>query len=142
RRGQSLERVQACTGIDRFFLTKIRGMVELENMVAGLTPPLSVGASGEDRGRPKESPGVSEFFLQLKKKGFSDRYLASLLKIKEDDLRTWRQGHGLVPTYKMVDTCAAEFEAVTPYFYSCYEWEDEALPRPENPGGQAPNHPG
>lgn len=60
--------------------------------------------------------------------GFSDRRLATLLKSTEDDVRGFREAKGVMPVYKKVDTCAAEFEAHTPYFYSSYETENEASP--------------
>lgn len=57
--------------------------------------------------------------------GFSDHVLAELTGHDEKKLRSIRKEHGIIPTYKMVDTCAAEFEAKTPYYYSTYEEEDE-----------------
>src|SRR5205807_842507 len=66
--------------------------------------------------------------------GFSDRQLATLWRTSEIDVREHRKSRGIVPTYKSVDTCAAEFEAYTPYYYSTYEDEDETPPKP--PGGK------
>ena len=63
---------------------------------------------------------------RAKECGFSDRQLAHLWGGDEDRLALMRREHGINPVYKLVDTCAAEFEAYTPYFYSTYEWEDEA----------------
>ncbi len=63
---------------------------------------------------------------QAKQFGFSDRQLANLLSSHEMEIRSWRKSHGIIAVYKSVDTCAAEFEAYTPYFYSTYESEDES----------------
>ncbi|MFM7883980.1 MAG: hypothetical protein ACKO8H_19930, partial [Microcystis panniformis] len=61
--------------------------------------------------------------------GFSDRQIAFATNSSEDEVRSYRKGLGIVPVYKMVDTCAAEFEALTPYYYSTYERvESEVLP--------------
>ena len=57
--------------------------------------------------------------------GFADRQIAEYTGLPERIVRGLRRAFGIVPTYKMVDTCAAEFEAATPYFYSCYDSEDE-----------------
>src|SRR5690606_4603374 len=67
-------------------------------------------------------------FRQAKQFGFSDRQLATMWSTTEIDVRANRKSRGLIPTYKAVDTCAAEFEAYTPYFYSTYEEEDETPP--------------
>lgn len=112
RRGMLLERIHQLTKIDRFFLEKLQGIIKLENKVCqlgkeGLTP---------------------ERLLQAKKWGFADAYLAQAADITEAEVRELRQQNGIEPVYKMVDTCAAEFEAVTPYYYSCYDTEDEATP--------------
>ncbi|MHB0978662.1 MAG: carbamoyl-phosphate synthase large subunit [Thermoleophilia bacterium] len=72
-----------------------------------------------------------EELRQAKRLGFSDGRIGSLLGCTEDEVRARRLEDGIVPTYKAVDTCAAEFEAYTPYFYSTYEEENEALPNPE-----------
>ena len=62
---------------------------------------------------------------EAKRIGFADRHLADVLGVKESQVRAWRSGLDVGRSYKMVDTCAAEFEAVTPYFYSCYDMESE-----------------
>jgi carbamoyl-phosphate synthase large subunit len=68
-----------------------------------------------------------ETLSEAKRLGFSDAQLASLLRIPESEVRARRKSLGIVPTYKTVDTCAAEFEAQTPYYYSTYEEEDEVV---------------
>ena len=62
---------------------------------------------------------------RAKEFGFSDRQLSRLWNLSIDEVRAKRLGHGIVPTYRLVDTCAAEFEAYTPYYYSSYGGEDE-----------------
>ena len=63
---------------------------------------------------------------EAKRLGFSDRHIADVLAVQETHIRAWGAEMGLRPAYKMVDTCAAEFEAATPYFYSCREAHSEA----------------
>jgi carbamoyl-phosphate synthase large subunit len=72
-------------------------------------------------------PENTALLTDAKRLGFLDRTIADLTGTTERDLRTHRKALGLVPTYKMVDTCAAEFEAQTPYFYSCYDSETEGM---------------
>ncbi|MQG18522.1 MAG: carbamoyl-phosphate synthase large subunit [SAR202 cluster bacterium] len=69
-----------------------------------------------------------EILLDAKKLGFSDNTIATLTNFSSDEIRKKRKGFGIIPVYKMVDTCAAEFEAQTPYFYSTFEDENEASP--------------
>src|ERR1700726_1979356 len=69
-----------------------------------------------------------EILAKAKSLGFSDRQIAHLSGQTEDEVRALRKKLGLVPTYKLVDTCAAEFEAATPYYYSCWEEETESAP--------------
>jgi len=71
---------------------------------------------------------ITETLRKAKKRGFSDAQLATLFGSDEITIRTLRKRLGVVPTYKLVDTCAAEFEAYTPYYYSTYEQEDESTP--------------
>jgi carbamoyl-phosphate synthase large subunit len=110
RRGRMIQEVAALSRIDPWFLTKVKGLVDLEMEVhrggaAGLT---------------------DELLRRAKHAGFSDHDLADLVGLPEPPLRARRRALGLIPPYKIVDTCAAEFEAVTPYYYSSYETEDEA----------------
>src|SRR3989449_9953012 len=69
-----------------------------------------------------------ELLAKAKALGFSDRQIAHLTGQTEEAIRAERQRLGLIPSYKLVDTCAAEFEAYTPYYYSTYESEDETRP--------------
>ncbi|MHB1845923.1 MAG: carbamoyl-phosphate synthase large subunit [Deltaproteobacteria bacterium] len=111
RRGVTPDELHEITGIDRWFLRELREIVRLEGRVAeagaGLTP---------------------ELLRQAKEEGLSDRRLAELTGQDEGSVRERRQADGIVPVYKRVDTCAAEFRAHTPYLYSTYEAECEAEP--------------
>ncbi|MCL0097328.1 carbamoyl-phosphate synthase large subunit, partial [Dehalococcoidia bacterium] len=109
RMGMDIAEVAELTMIDPWFLEKIRNIVLLETEIERYDLNLI----------PRD------LLLEAKRNGFSDRELAHLLKTDELELRGKRKEMGIVPTYKLVDTCAAEFEARTPYYYSCYEDEDE-----------------
>ncbi len=111
RRGVSLEEIHRRSAIDPWFLGNLRELVELE---AGLAAA-----------RPEER---REWLRPAKQAGFSDARLAALWGLSEREVREFRQASGLRPVYKRVDTCAAEFEAYTPYLYSTYEDECEARP--------------
>ncbi|MEW6725348.1 MAG: carbamoyl-phosphate synthase large subunit [Bacillota bacterium] len=109
RRGWTFEQINELSAIDKFFLAKIKNIVDLEKEIsvgglAGLTP---------------------EFLRKTKRAGFSDAEIARLAGASERAVRELRARHAIRPVYKMVDTCAAEFEAVTPYYYSAYEDADE-----------------
>jgi carbamoyl-phosphate synthase large subunit len=106
RRGYSTQELWSWTKIDLFFLQKFADMVALENEL-------------------KEAPFNSELIEEAKQKGFTDRKIASLWSTDEEEVRQFRKQLQLVPVYKMVDTCAAEFESSTPYYYSTYEEENE-----------------
>lgn len=106
--GFSVEEINKLTGISPFFLEKIRNIVLMEAELKRL-------------GIRNITP---EIWRKAKRLGFSDRQLASILKVGEREVRRARKKHA-VPAYKMVDTCAAEFEAATPYYYSSYEAVDE-----------------
>lgn len=101
--GMSIEKVYELTKVDPWFLQNILEIIEEENRIKGL--------------------GTWDY--QAKQFGFSDRQLAYLLGKKENDIYQERKEQGVAAVYKLVDTCAAEFEAFTPYYYSTYETEDE-----------------
>jgi len=108
--GMSVEEIHEVTGIDPWFLENLLEIVEMEEQLRAV-------------GKLKELPDA--MLRQAKQFGFSDRQLAHLLHATEMDVRRHRKERGIVATFKSVDTCAAEFEAYTPYFYSTYEDEDE-----------------
>ncbi|MBU6276304.1 MAG: carbamoyl-phosphate synthase large subunit [Planctomycetes bacterium] len=113
--GLSIDEIHGHTGIDPWFLDQIVQVVEMESLLR------TVGSLAEiDTG----------LLRAAKQAGFSDRQLGTLLHAAELDVRQERLRRGIVATYKAVDTCAAEFEAFTPYYYSTWEEEDE-LPPPE-----------
>jgi carbamoyl-phosphate synthase large subunit len=106
------------SGVDPWFLTKIQRLVQLEEKLR----------SHAQWYRPSEPlhAEAQALLTEAKRKGFPNRHLANLFSIPEDHVTGWIREMRLAPAYKMVDTCAAEFEAATPYFYSCYEAESEA----------------
>jgi carbamoyl-phosphate synthase large subunit len=107
--GMSIERIYMHTSIDPWFLYQLKQLVDFEKTI--------VGTNGE----------ISPELLQKAKAwGFSDIQLAHLAGSDEDYIRTQRKKLGIHPVYKLVDTCAAEFKASTPYYYSTYEEENEA----------------
>lgn len=112
RRGWSIEHCHTLTGINPFFLHHIRKLVELEKQLE------------------KESLTV-ELLRTAKDVGFTDIEIGVLADRSEEEVRQLREKANLYPVFKMVDTCAGEFEAVTPYFYSSYEAENEAIPSGE-----------
>ncbi len=105
--GMNIEEIARLTFIDPWFLDQIQTIVEAEKLLA-VTPP-SV-----------------EVLREAKRMGFSDRYLGELWGKPEAMIREERFRENILPVFKLVDTCAAEFEAYTPYYYSTYEIEDEA----------------
>jgi carbamoyl-phosphate synthase large subunit len=106
--GWSVERIHELTGIDPWFL---RGLAKI---------------TSEEQACPKDLASVP--WRRLKRHGFSDRQIANLTGTTEDEVRAQRVAAGVEPTYRLVDTCAAEFEAYTPYYYSTYGEEDETRP--------------
>ena len=110
--GFSVEGLHELTNIDPWFLQKFRELVDVEITL---------------KDKVLSSIGKEEL-LEVKRMGFSDRQIAYLTNTNEDEVRTYRKGLGVIPAYKTVDTCAAEFEAFTPYHYSTYEDESEVLP--------------
>jgi carbamoyl-phosphate synthase large subunit len=134
RAGMTVEEIYALSFIDPWFLREIRKIVELEKSVIprradGAESPPEGQQHGQSAGDPALKRGMTrEMLLQLKRHGFSDRQLARLTNRSEDDVRRERHAQNLRPVYKRVDTCAAEFEATTPYLYSTYETENEAEP--------------
>ena len=109
RRDYRVDKVSKITGIDEFFVEKIKWIVEEEQRLK-----LS-----------KVEDLDKEWLLNLKKKGFSDKAIADFLNISPEDVNRLRDIWNIKPVYKMVDTCAGEFEALSPYYYSTYDEYDE-----------------
>lgn len=106
RRGITVEEIHEITKIDLFFLNKVQNIIKIEQRLA-----------------------IQELDTELlrtaKRFGFTDKTIALFSGKSADDIRSLRIEKNIIPSYKMVDTCAAEFEAITPYFYSTYAQEDE-----------------
>lgn len=117
RRGYALQSIHDLTGIDWWFLDKIERLVQFEQVIAA------------------NEQFTYETLYEAKRLGFTDRAIAELraagqpmgTHLTEAEVTALRKEHGLRPVYKMVDTCAAEFEASTPYYYSTYETENEVV---------------
>ena len=107
RRGISYDRIFELTMIDRWFIDKIAVIVEMENAL-------------------KEGPLTVELLRAAKRIEFPDTVISRLTGISQDEIRKMRYENDIVAAYKMVDTCAAEFEAATPYYYSVYDGVNEA----------------
>ncbi|MEZ6068495.1 MAG: carbamoyl-phosphate synthase large subunit [Planctomycetaceae bacterium] len=112
--GMSVEEIQGLTAIDPWFLRAIRDIVALED---------------ELRQHERLADVPDELLRRAKRAGFSDRQLGGWWQATEMDVRNHRKSRGIVATFKQVDTCAAEFEVYTPYYYSTYESEDETPSR-------------
>ncbi len=116
KQGLSVAEIHQLSGIDPWFIDNLAEIVELEEELAALGSLEHVS---------------DDLLRQAKRFGFSDRQLATLFDSHEIDVRAERKRRGIVATFKSVDTCAAEFEAYTPYYYSTYEDEDETPAKPE-----------
>ena len=112
--GMSLDEIYEITYIDPWFLENIREIIETEDELRAI-------------GRLENCPDA--VLRKAKQFGFSDRQLATIWDTPEMEVRQARKQRGIVATFKSVDTCAAEFEAYTPYYYSTYEDEDETPPK-------------
>ncbi|WP_008317034.1 carbamoyl-phosphate synthase large subunit [Leptolyngbya sp. PCC 6406] len=110
--GLDLGEIYQLTGIDPWFLHQLAGLLKTEKWL---------------KRTPLASMSGAQMYA-VKRQGFSDRQIAFANGINEDTVRAYRQSLGVNPVYKTVDTCAAEFEAYTPYYYSTYEEETEVLP--------------
>ncbi|MXV19092.1 carbamoyl-phosphate synthase large subunit [Deinococcus xianganensis] len=110
RRGESTEALFDATKIDPWFLSQLKEIIDAETEITQLGP------IGEWK---------YEIWREVKRLGFSDARIGEIVGLSELDVRALRKEAKATPVYKTVDTCAAEFEAFTPYHYSTYEWEDE-----------------
>ncbi|ADP77105.1 carbamoyl-phosphate synthase large subunit [Methanothermus fervidus DSM 2088] len=107
KKGWSIEKIHKLTKIDKFFLYKILNIVKFEKKLT------------------KKSIKDPKILRKAKRMGFSDKKLAEICNVSERYIRKLRRKYGIRPAYKIVDTCAAEFEAKTPYYYSTYDDVDE-----------------
>ena len=109
RRGYKINKVSEITGVDKWFINKIKWIVDEEEKLT----------------KSKIEDLSKEYLYELKKKGFSDKGIADLMKISPERLYELRKLYNINPVYKMVDTCGGEFDALSPYYYSTYETYDE-----------------
>ncbi|MEW5865665.1 MAG: carbamoyl-phosphate synthase large subunit [Bacillota bacterium] len=117
--GMDVDEVYSLTKIDKWFLYNIRALLDCEFEIRSRLS----GASTQQDALEKLGP---DLIREAKRCGFSDRQLAHLARAEELSVRRYRLSHGIRPVFKLVDTCAAEFQAYTPYYYSTYESEDES----------------
>lgn len=108
RMGEEVSVIREKTCIDRFFLDKMKKIIDMEEEL-------------------KAAIGNRELLYQGKKSGFSDKAVAGLWNMTETEVYEMRNAYGIFPVYKMIDTCASEFESYVPYFYSTYEDENESV---------------
>ncbi len=108
RRNISAEKISEITKIDLFFIRKLKNITDMECQLI-------------------ESPDNPRLLENSKRMGFSDKWIAKLWSKSENDIRNIRRRLGIVPVYKMIDTCASEFESYIPYFYSTYADENESV---------------
>ena len=108
RRGVDLLHIYNNTKIDMLFLEKFKNIVEME-------------------ARVKAAAGDSEALYEAKRMGFGDKYIGMLWGMTESEVFSLRKSLGMFPVYKMIDTCASEFDSYVPYFYSTYERENESI---------------
>ena len=108
RRGVTIEAIAKSTGIDEFFVRKFKNIVDMEEVVKTNIKDITVLA-------------------QAKEMGFSDRIIGDMWSMTAHEVFDLRRANGIIPVYKMIDTCASEFESYIPYFYSTYEDENESI---------------
>lgn len=113
RRGFTIEELHQMTKIDLFFLDKLLHIIEIEQQL-------------------KETAKDVDTLRLAKQNGFADKKIAELWQMTMEEVRQFRLANQIKPVYKMVDTCAAEFESSTPYFYSTYEFENESIRSPKD----------
>ncbi|RBR30672.1 carbamoyl-phosphate synthase large subunit [Enterococcus cecorum] len=113
RRGFTIEELHQMTKIDLFFLDKLLHIIEIERQL-------------------KETIKDVDTLRLAKQNGFADKKIAELWQMTMEEVRQFRLANQIKPVYKMVDTCAAEFESSTPYFYSTYEFENESIRSPKD----------
>ena len=108
RRGITIDEIHNITKIDKFFISKFDRLVRMEEELVN-------------------NELTTELLLKAKKMGYTDKVIAKLAGLKEEDIKNQRLQNNIVANYKLVDTCSAEFEAKTPYYYSSYDEENESI---------------
>ncbi len=135
RAGMTVEEIHDYTKIDPWFLNNMREIIEMEEHVRA--EARKSGSTEAGTFRSSDLPHLRTLLREAKEYGFSDRRLAQLLDMTESDIRKTRRENDIRPVYKMVDTCAAEFEAFTPYLYSTYERPFYRLEDPKRGSAEA-----
>ncbi|HGJ66295.1 TPA: carbamoyl-phosphate synthase large subunit [bacterium] len=118
KQGMTIDQIHNYTRIDRFFLHNIKEIIDMEDSIKDIGDAIQNSAE-------QQKSDIIEILKKSKKFGFSDVQLSRIWGISEEEIRQNRLENGIIATFKTVDTCAAEFEAYTPYYYSTYESEDE-----------------
>ena len=107
RRGMTIDQISEITTIDKFFISKIKNIIDMEKRIS-------------------ESKLDLNLLKKAKEMGFTDGVISRLKNIPEEEIKNMRQDNSIIANFKMVDTCAAEFDAQTPYYYSSYDEDNEA----------------
>ncbi len=133
--GWSIDEIYRLSRIDPWFLDQLKQVMEIQEQIEAVEPAcesVPTAVAGGSRVAKPNIPKLENIPLDLlrefKEAALSDRRLAYLTQRTEDEVRAYRKTLGLIPVYKRVDTCGAEFESHTPYLYSTYEEEDESQP--------------
>jgi carbamoyl-phosphate synthase large subunit len=113
-RGMSVNEIHQLTRMDRWFLDAMLGLSKVEGELRAVAPKIA----------PEIAPEVRDLVAKAKRLGFGNRHIAEVLRLSEARVAELVRDSGVRPVYKMVDTCAAEFEAATPYFYSAFDDEE------------------
>jgi len=126
--GVPISEIYRLSRIDPWFLEQLQEVMEIQREVESVPPAVAGGSRGIEQNVPKLENIPLDLLRAFKEVALSDRRLAYLTERTEDEVRAFRKQLGVVPVYKRVDTCCADFESFTPYLYSTYEQEDEAQP--------------
>jgi carbamoyl-phosphate synthase large subunit len=118
--GATIDEIYQATKIDKWFIYNLKEIVDEENKLKEIHDIFELAENDEEKAR--------EIIKNAKRNGFSDKQLSFIWKRTEIEIRKLRKKLNIVPVYKMIDTCAGEFESYTPYFYSTYDFENESIP--------------
>jgi carbamoyl-phosphate synthase large subunit len=126
--GMSVEEISELTKMDAWFIANLKELVEMEEKLKSVSQKARDIIKAEKKNLSFDKYHIRNLLLEAKKNGFSDAQLAFIWGVDEMEVREFRKALKIQPVFKMVDTCGAEFEAKTPYFYSTYETETELIP--------------
>ncbi len=122
KRGMASDEISRVTGIHPYFLYRIENIIAMEKEI------VAAGKAAGQAAKSHDSFIDGETLRKAKRTGFTDEQIAALIGRSREEVCDLRTALGIIPTYKMVDTCAAEFEAKTPYYYSSYDTQCELVP--------------